>query len=53
MIKFEDSRHIQVAIYTVVDEESEFQLKNSKILEPGGKTYEKRIETKKIGNIPY
>ena len=35
-IKFWDSRHIQVAIYTVFDEESEFQVKNSQILQPGG-----------------
>ena len=35
-IKFWDSRHIQVAIYTVVDEESEIQLKTKQNLEPGG-----------------
>ena len=38
LIKLRDSRHIQVAVYTVFDEESEFQIKNSQILEPGGKT---------------
>ena len=32
-----DSRHSQVAIYTVFDEESEFQVKNKQILDPGGK----------------
>ena len=37
LITFWDSRHIQVAIYTVFDEESEFQVKNKQNLEPGGK----------------
>ena len=32
-----DSRHSQVAIYTVFDEESEFQVENKQILDPGGK----------------
>ena len=32
-----DPRHSQVAIYTVFDEESEFQVKNKQILDPGGK----------------
>ena len=35
--KLEDSRHFQWSIYTVFDEESDFQVKNSQILEPGGK----------------
>ena len=38
LIKSWDSRRIQVAIHTVVDEESEFQVKNNKKSEPGGKT---------------
>ena len=38
LIKFEDSRHIQVARYTVFDEESELHVKHKQILEPGGKT---------------
>ena len=37
LINFWDSRHIKVAIYTVFDEESEFQVKNKQILDPGGK----------------
>ena len=37
LIKFWDSRHIQVAMYTVFDEESEFQIKNREKLQPGGK----------------
>ena len=32
-----DSRPIQVAIYTVLDEESESEVEKCKILEPGGK----------------
>ena len=32
--RFGDSRHSQVAIYTVFDEESEFQVKNKQILDP-------------------
>ena len=38
---FLGSRHAQLAIYTVFDEESESEVKKCKILEPGGKTYEK------------
>ena len=34
---FEDSRHAQQSKYTVFDEESDVQLKNKQILEPGGK----------------
>ena len=37
-----DSRHVQLAIYTVLDEESESEVKKCQILEPGGKNKEKR-----------
>ena len=37
-----DSTHIQLAIYTVFDEESEFQVKNREKLQPEGKNKEKR-----------
>ena len=37
-IKFEDSRHTQVAIYRVFDEESESEVKKCLTLELGGKT---------------
>ena len=37
-----DSRHVQLAIYTVWDEESESEVKKCQILEPGGKNQEKR-----------
>ena len=36
-VKFWDSRHSEQSKYTVFDEESEFQVKNKQILEPGGK----------------
>ncbi len=36
-----DSRHVQVAIYTVFDEESESEVKKCKILEPGKKKIRK------------
>ena len=35
-----DSRHAQLAIYTVFDEESESEVEKCQILEPGGKIYE-------------
>ena len=41
MIKFWDSRHTQLAIYRVLDEESESEVKNCQIWEPGGKKWEK------------
>ena len=47
LIKFWDSRHIQVAIYTVLDEESIYQVKHMQILEPGGKHEEKQIQKNK------
>ena len=34
---FLGSRHAQLAIYTVFDEESESEVKKCQILEPGGK----------------
>ena len=37
--KFWDSRHAQVAIYTVFHEESESEVEKCKILEPGGKIW--------------
>ena len=40
---FWDSRPVQVAIYTVFDEESEFAAQKCQILEPGGKNQENRI----------
>ena len=40
-IKFGDSGHIQLAIYTVWDEEPESAVKKCQILEPGGKNKEK------------
>ena len=36
-IEFSVSRHAQLAIYTVFDEESESEVKKCQILEPGGK----------------
>ena len=36
-IKNLDSRHFQVSIYTVFDEESDFQVKNKEIRRPEGK----------------
>ena len=55
LIKFGDSRRIQVAIYTVFDEESEIQVKNRKILQPGGEISEKRIQkqSNKSSCFPY
>ena len=40
-MKFLDSRHFQWSIYTVFDEESDFQVKNKQTLDPGGKIEEK------------
>ena len=40
--KIWDSRHVQLAIYTVLDEESESDVNKCQILQPGGKTQEKR-----------
>ena len=39
--RFWNSRHSQVAIYTVFHEESESEVKKCQILEPGGEKYEK------------
>ena len=36
LTKIWDSRHVQLAKYTVLDEESESEVKKCKILEPGG-----------------
>ena len=36
-----DSRHVQLAIYTVFDEESESEVKKCQILKPGGENQEK------------
>ena len=36
LIKIWDSRHVQLAKYTVLDEESESEVKKCQILEPGG-----------------
>ena len=41
--KFWDSRHVQLAIYTVLDEESESEFKKCQILEPGREKQEKLI----------
>ena len=41
-IKIKDSRHFQLAIYTVFHEESESEVKKCKKLQPGGKNQEKR-----------
>ena len=41
-VKIRDSGHVQVAIYTVVHEESESEVKKCQNLEPGGKNKEKR-----------
>ena len=43
LTKFWDSRHVQLAIYTVFDEESESEVKNKQFLRPEGKNKEKRI----------
>ena len=42
MTKFLDSRHVQLAKYTVFDEESESEVKKCQIVEPGGEKSEKR-----------
>ena len=36
-INFEDSRHAQLSIYAVFDEESDFQVKNKEIRRPEAK----------------
>ena len=41
LTKFWDSRHVQLAKYTVFDEESESEVEKSWNLESGGKTHEK------------
>jgi len=35
---FWDSSHVQLAKYTVFEEEADVQVKNLQFLEPGGKT---------------
>jgi len=40
LTRFEDSRPIQVAMYTVFDKESESEVKTRQILDPGGKIQE-------------
>ena len=42
----QDSRHVQLTIYTVLHEESNFQVKQYRILEPEGKI--RKNETRKI-----
>ena len=37
-----DSRHVRQSKYTVLHEESDFQVKNKQILDPEGKNKEKR-----------
>ena len=40
-VKYRDSGHVQVAIYTVFHEESESEVNKCQILEPGGEKSEK------------
>ena len=42
LINPKDSRHAQLSIYAVFDEESNFQVKNKEIRRPEAKTLEKR-----------
>ena len=44
LTKFWDSRHLQLAKYTVFDEESDFQVKNEQIRRPEAKTEEKLLQ---------
>ena len=43
LTRFWDSRPFQLSIYTVFDEESDFQVENNQILEPEGKKRKKQI----------
>ena len=42
LTRFGDSRHARQSKYTVLHEESDFQVKNKQLLRPEGKNKEKR-----------